>query len=255
MKRLVIAGLVTVVALLLGATVGTFPHPLHLSLVETAPLFLCLGMLRPLKLIPKAKDSLWQQAKPGSVDMPEAVPWYFFHRGTYAAAGQVLLNFFHQTEADPGLSNMQQAGQFPTPQFFEVFSIHFGVNGANTNAVDAATPTGAVADEEIIRRSGRGRFLLTLTGKEYGEWPLHAIGPVGNPYGIVQGIDNVAAGGTPSIYQISGWLARFEALDPIVTIPPTESFRVRCLWNAVAAISAATVVETGLYGVYQRKVV
>jgi hypothetical protein len=157
------------------------------------------------------------------------------------------LNFFDQTESDPGLSNMELAGQLPTPQFFEIYSFHFDV----LSPVTASNGVGGSIDDNIkLRRTGRGRWAFELSGKGYGEFPLTGIGPIGNPLGF--GWGTLTA---PDNIQYAGWAACFSSLDPILTIPPTTGFRARTRWQSPQTLSADTVVEFGIWGALHRKVV
>jgi hypothetical protein len=219
--------------------------------------------LQPFRLVAKPLEQLTAQSRP-MMGQPEVIPWYWFDRQIYAAAGQAQLVFFGGLPATPSLGNMELAGQLPTPQFHEVYSFHFDVLAPVSNAADAAPPPGGLNDVERIRRSGTGGagvpggvFQFELSQKIYGQFPLSAIGPTGNPVGLLAGVDNVAAGGTPSVAQVAGWMAHFgtQAPDPIVTIPPTTAFRTRCRWDAVVPISVATFVEAGFWGALHRKVV
>lgn len=200
-----------------------------------------------LRLGGKSIEQLTAQARP-ITGLPETVPWYFFHRKTYTSTTTVALAYFDQTETDPGLSNMELAGQLPTPQFLEIYSFHTDVLSIVTTA--AGGTGGAIADNVVLRRSGRGRWSFELSGKTYGEFPLTGIGPVGNPSGFGWGTFTAEES-----IQYSGWAACFTALDPIITLPPTTGFRGRHRWNAAQTLSADTVLEFGLWGALHRKVV
>lgn len=201
-----------------------------------------------IKLIPKSYQTLGFQARAGAGDSPEVLPWYFFHRRTYTSGTTVALTFFDAVETDPGLSNMELAGQIPTPQYMEVYSFHFDVLQPVSTA--AGGVAGAINNVELLRRSGRGRWLFELSSKVYGEFPLTAIGPVGNPTGFGWGTFTAEES-----IQYAGWAALWSATDPIITIPPTTGFRARTRWNTAQTLDSDEVVEFGLYGALHRKIV
>lgn len=202
---------------------------------------------QPFRLVSKPMEQLEQQARP-LTGIPEVVPWYFFHRRTYTSASTTELDFFNQTETDRGLSNMDLAGQIPTPQYMEVYSFHVDVLQPMTTA--AGGVDGAVNNIELLRRSGRGRWVFELSGKTYGEFPLVGIGPTGNPVGFGWGTFTAEES-----LQWGGWVAQFGAQDPIITIPPTTAFRARLRWTASQTLTADQVVEFGLWGALHRKIV
>lgn len=211
-------------------------------------------MVQPIRLVSKPFMILDAQAKPRE-NQPEVVPYYWFSRKTYPAAGSRKLTFFDTVESDKSLSNMDLQAQFSSPQFVEVFSFHFDVLSRITNKVDADPPTGAIDDNERIRRSGRGIWTYKLSNKVLENQPLTILSPPGNPVGLLAAIDMVAAGGTPSSIQLPGWVGGYGSQDPIVTIPPTTGFAIFTEWPALAAITADTVVEFGLWTATHRKVV
>ena len=202
----------------------------------------------PFRLVSKPQEQLEQQARP-LTGIPEVVPWYFFHRRTYSSGASTEVDYFNQTETDRGLSNMDLAGQIPTPQYLEIYSFHFDVLQPVTST--ATGVTGAISNIELLRRSGRGRWLFELSGKTYGEFPLSGIGPVGNPVGF--GFGTVTAA-TESV-QWGGWIAQFAAQDPLLTIPPTTAFRARTRWTTAQTLTADVVIEFGLWGALHRKIV
>jgi hypothetical protein len=201
----------------------------------------------PLRLISKPIEALIAQSRPAS-GLPEVTPWYFFHRRTYTSGTTIRLNFFDQTETDPGLSNMELAGQLPTPQFFEIYSFHFDVL---TQVTTSAGIAGAIQDNLLLRRSGRGRWKFTLAGKDYGEFPLTGIGPIGNATGFL----SLAGAASATDIQYAGWAALFAAQDPILTIPPTTGFKATVQWQTAQTLTGDVVVEFGMWGVLHRKVV
>jgi hypothetical protein len=210
--------------------------------------------LQAFKVVAKSYEVLAAQARPGS-DQPEVIPWYFFHRRTYTSGTTVSLVFFDAVETDESLGNMQLASALPTPEFLEVYSVHMDVLQRITNAADANPPTGALDNVEQLRRSGRGIWRFVMSGKTYGQFPLTAVGPPGNPIGLMTGVDNVAAGGTPSVAQHAGWAGHFGTGDPLITIPPTTSFRVQTTWPAAVTLTGDQIIEVGLWGALHRKVV
>ena len=202
---------------------------------------------QPFRLISKPQAQLEQQARP-LTGIPEVVPGYFFHRRTYTSGTTTELDFFNQTEADRGLSNMELAGQIPTPQYLEVYSFHVDVLQPVSTA--AGGVGGGINNNELLRRSGRGRWIFELSGKTYGEFPLTGIGPTGNPVGFGWGTFTAEES-----IQWAGWIATFGSTDPLITIPPTTGFRARLRWTVAQTLDADQFVEFGLWGALHRKIV
>lgn len=213
--------------------------------------------LKQIRLTAKPFGMLTQQARP-SVGQPEVVPWFLYSRKSYVSGTTVRLTYF-DTIGDLALTNMELQSQLPTPQFFEVFSFHFTVLQPSRSTLAPAggnALTGSLDNVEQLHRSGRGRWAFKMSGKEYGPFPLHTVGPAGNMTGLLTGLDNVAAGGTPDAGQVAGWAAQFGCSDPIITIPPTTHFEVISEWPAALTLDGGnTYVEFGLWGALHRKVV
>lgn len=210
--------------------------------------FIMAMFLPAFRLISKPVESLIVASRPSS-GLPEVVPWYFYDRQSFTTASTTLLNFFAASQADPSLSNMELVGQLPTPQFLEVYAFPVDILIARS-VLAGHTVQGALNDQEILRRSGRGRWTFTMAGKNYGPFPLTAFGPPGNLTGF--GWATLTA---ESQQEYSGWAACFASHDPIITLPPTTGFKVVLQWPAVVTVAGSPVnIECGLWGALHRKV-
>jgi hypothetical protein len=149
---------------------------------------------------------------------------------------------------------MEAAAQLPDPQYFEIWGLHFGVRRLVTNTAEGVT--GAIDDVEQLVRSGGGSFELVIGAKRYGPLLLECAHALGGPTGFGWGLDNVAAGGTPSQtqYANNGILGYGLNYRGSVTIPPKQRFIVQVRWPAPLTLTGNANVYFAVSGVHHREV-
>lgn len=201
----------------------------------------------------KSVAQLNQQVKPASGAELEAYQHTLYSVRTYVSAATTELTFFDFVGAD-ALTNMEAASQLPDPQFFEIWGHHFGVRRRVTNTPEGIT--GALDDVEQLVRSGQGTYTLTIGAKVYGPELLENAHALGGPTGTGWGLDNVAAGGTPSQtqYANNGILGYGLSYRGSITIPPKQRFIVRVRWPAALTLTADAPVYFAFSGVHHREV-
>jgi len=206
-------------------------------------------------IIPRARTvaELIALSKPQVPGQLESYADILYSVRTYTSGTTTRLTFFDFV-GDPSLTNMEQAGTLPDPQFFEIWGIHFGVRTRVTNTPEGIT--GALDDVEQLVRSGGGSLVLTIGSKPYGPWPLEALHALGGPTGGGWGLDNVAAGGTPSQTQWAnnGLLGYGLNQHGALLVPPKQRLNVEVRWPAALTLVADRPVYVALSGVKHREV-
>lgn len=179
---------------------------------------------------------------------PEVIPAVFYDSQTYLAAGSSTLEFFSNVNADKTLSNMDLAGAFPNPQYFEVQKIFCDFLRADA-AAGAATFAGKIRDIDVILGSARGTFTFNMSNKNYVQTPLTFAGSSGGLIG-----QYVAAAG-PLIY--GQGTTRDNGGYPVngsIVIPPQTKFGITLNFNSTA-VSADLIMRISLLGQLYRRVV
>ena len=167
---------------------------------------------------------------------------------TYLAAGSATLNYFANPNADPTLSNLQQGGTMPDPEYFRIFYIQVDPIVLLT---DAAVPT-SWRDMERLVRSGRPTLTLTLQGKSYGPWLVQSMHGTGGVDGY--GYAAAAAATTAIQYANNGPADGGFCVDGALWLTPKASFSARINWGNPLAVAADTLVRVTLDGVRYRAI-
>jgi len=202
---------------------------------------------------PKSVAQLQSQVKPATGTELEAYQHVLYSVRTYTSGTTRDLTFFDFVGAADA-TNMEAAAQLPDPQFFEIWGHHFGVRRRLTNTAEGIT--GALDDVEQLVRSGGGTYELVIGAKVYGPELLENAHALGGPTGFGWGLDNVAAGGTPSqtVYANNGILGYGLNYRGSVTIPPKQRFLVRVRWPAALTLTGNVDVYFAFSGVHHREV-
>lgn len=180
----------------------------------------------------------------------EAVPTMFYDTQTYPAAGTAALQYFRVTNNDQTLSNMAGAGQFPDPQFFQIY--YFTCDVIIPSAAFSAAAPAVWQDVNQIMLAARPTFTFSLSDKPYGTVPLSLLSAAGGIKGF--GYSNAAVAATAVEYATntggSPW-----CVDGAIIIPPKTNFSVEVRFgNAAAAVAADTLVRIGMVGNWHRRI-
>jgi len=186
---------------------------------------------------------------PPSGNVPEFTPAVFYDTQLYTSAATTSLNFFSVVGATTNISNMETAGVFPQPQYFELHKLF--VNILNVPTYDAAADAlGSITDVARLVHAGQGIAKLSVANKSYPEIPLTVIGRSGGPDGVAAA--TLAAGGKLQFglqQQVGGF-----PYNGAVVIPPLTKFGVTLTWAAAQTLSANVSIQVAMLGVLYRAV-
>jgi hypothetical protein len=202
-------------------------------------------------------------ANPSTGAAPETLPWWFYDTQLYTSTTTTQLTFFAAAPATPDLGNMPIGGALPNPNFFAVHYVFFdflqnasGTPYVTTSAAAATVANaGAINDVGSLLLSGRGRFQITLSDKNYGPWPISVTGGTGAAMGFLAILSGTTLG-TASQAKEYGYsaLGAGAFLGGKVIIPPQTGFNIIATWPAALTLTGNYQVRAVLYGVYYRRV-
>lgn len=240
--------LLAIVAVLLVALIG-HPAPAFALDPATLPLLGAVGMIR-IWGQPLDAQGLQRLASPHQGDL-ESFPDIKYDRQTFPAAGGVANLPFFRAVAGANVSNMEAAGQFPAPQWFQLFSIMVTPMAAGpSNIATTATTvdqTGIQNDWDLLCKTQGAVLSLTIAQKQYGPWPVLALHGVGGAMGFLAGAGTIAAAQFLQQVQNGPADGGFGPQGEVV-IPPNVGFTVNIQLAAAQALSEATLVEVALLG-------
>lgn len=184
----------------------------------------------------------------------EAIPAVLYDTQTYAAAGSTTLQFFLTQQVDQTLGNLQTAGILPQPQWFEIHGIFcdfLGVPVIRAAGAAATTNAGQLDDIELVLKSARATWELTIAQKSYTVMPLTYLHASGGAVGFYAGLFTAATAVNQGNNGIQGqtW-----APNGSIVIPPTQGFNIVLRFVAGVAISAETNIRISMAGVLHRAV-
>lgn len=207
------------------------------------------------KIQPKPRAALERLSKPVDLGGPEALAWQLFDVQTYISGTTTTLTFFTATRDDKTLGNMEGPGQLPEPQYFEIYGWNFDLLTPVQNTAEGIT--GSINDLSLLLRGGRGTWEFSYNQKSYGIFPLESFHGTGGPTGFGWGLDNTAAGGTPSqtMYANNGIFDGGFWVGGSIVIAPKQAFSVRLSWSAAQTLANGnTSVKCSMFGTLHRKV-
>lgn len=200
----------------------------------------------------RARSLAELQAITSPVSVPdgqsEAIRYTFFDTQTYVAAGSAQLSFFQSVNADKTLSNMQSQGQFPDPQYFELWYISCDV----LLPVSSAAVPAAWADMTSLIETGRPILELVISDKRYVQVPLTFCHASGGISGFGYSVAALAA--TAKEYANNGIFDGGYCVDGAIILPPKVGFTVNIRWGNPIAVAADTPIRVNLDGVLHRRV-
>lgn len=192
------------------------------------------------------RGQLAARATPPSGASPEAIWHQWYDTQSYLTGATTTLTFFQTTNADPTLSNMQAAGQFPDPMWFTLYDLTCDFLSQNT--AQAANVLGELNDQSLLLKVGRATWTLTISDKNYGPYSLTVLHGTGGPVGMGWGA--VATGGQYSNNCLTpGW-----SYQGSLIIPPKTSFKIVLNWAAAQGTTLATLpIRLSLFGILSRR--
>lgn len=240
------------VAVVAVATVPELQHVLHLGAALHAGVALAsVPLVIPMDIRSQSYASLQAETKPVDTNLPEALPDVLYDTQQYPQAGTAQLQFFAAVNADKSLSNMEQAGTLPAPQFFKVFRIFVELLGAPTATI-ADTAAGVINDAEIIAKVARARLTYVSKNKSLGPIPITYFGTPGGNEGIIGSGRAGAAGAV--VQALTGNLNGGFPVNGAITLRSQSSFSIVMDCVPAQAISVATQIRVSLLGIRFREV-
>ena len=197
---------------------------------------------------PLSNNLLQQLATPQAGDL-ESFPDIKYDRQTFPQAGGVAsLKFFNAIGGGPNVTNMEAAGQFPAPQWFQLFAICITPMTAGpsniTETASGTNQTGINNDWDLLTKTQGAVINFTISRKAYGPWPVLACHGLGGAFGVI-----VNGGGSTGQQTVANGPADggFGPQGEVV-IPPNVGFTCDIQLAAAQALSVATLVEVALIG-------
>jgi|SRR5579864_71166 len=197
---------------------------------------------------PLSADDLGALATPAAGDL-ESFPYIAYDRQTFPQAGGVATLTFFTATSNPNVSNMEAAGQFPAPQWFQLFGFCVTPMAAGpSNITDAASGTNATGiqnDWDLLTKTQGAVLNFSISRKAYGPIPLLACHGLGGAIGFFTG----SGAGTTAQQQVQNGPADggFGPQGEVV-LPPNVGFTCNIQLAAAQALSVATLVEVALVG-------
>ncbi len=184
----------------------------------------------------------------------EAIPAALYDTQQYAAAGSTTLQFFLTQQTDQTLGNLQTAGILPQPQWFEIHGIFcdfLGVPVIRAGGAAATAADGQLQDIELVLKSARATWELTIAQKSYTVMPLTLLHASGGAVGFGAGLYTAA---TQVNFGNNGIQGQTWAPNGSIVIPPTQGFNIVLRFVSGVAISVATNIRITMVGVLHRAV-
>lgn len=228
------------------------PSPAHAgfdqtTLVHGLPMLGAIGAIRiwgqPLDL-----PGLQRLATPGPGDL-ESYPDIKYDRQTFPQAGGVARLAFYTAVGAQNVTNMEAAGQFPAPQWFQLFQVCVTPMAAGpsniTTPASGTNQTGILNDWDLLTKTQGAILNLAIAKKQYGPWPLLAHHGLG---GGASGFITQAAATTGQQTVSNGPADGGFGPQGEIIIPPNVGFTVSIDLTAAQALTVATLVEVAFVG-------
>lgn len=255
-ERIALGGWLLVAVLAIAAS-SLLPEPAHAAAAADLAVrhMLPLGVVGMIRIWgqPLDMDGLDRLRNPGRDEL-ESYPHIVYDRQPYAAAGQASVSFFSTLSNDPTITNMEAAGQFPSPQWFQPFGICITPMAAGpsniTPGASGTNLTGIQNDWDLITKTRRAVFTLTIAKKDYGPWPVLALHGLGGAFGF---FTNSTASLTSQQVQNGPADGGFGPQGELV-IPPNVGWSGRIVLSAAQAVTVETYIEVAIIGRIYRAV-
>lgn len=214
--------------------------------------------------VAQSYQQLVNAVNPLGAGAPESIPWWFYDTQLYTSGTTVQQVFFATNPASRDLGNLPTGGALPDPNFFGIhyINVDFMSNAAGTpyltTSAGATLPanTGALNDVGSLLLSGRGRFVLTLSDKQYGPWPLSVTGGTGAALGQAMDTNATTTAATQAVSKQFGYnaLTGGAFIGGKMILPPKVGFQITLDWPAALTLTGNYQIRVTMYGVYYRRV-
>lgn len=207
------------------------------------------------RIKPLGYGALSRASQPRSALVPEAITHWLYDTATYTDNSTTELSFFTSTQTDKSLSNLEVAGTLPDPNFFAIQGayVDFINNAAGTPYVSTAAGSnvGNINDIGLLLLNGRARFILTISDKRYGPWPLSLLHGTGAVDGVMSGTftaEESLQAGFPAPIGVPMYIGGS------IVIPPKVGFSAQILYPSAVDLVNDFRVRLVLEGVLYRRV-
>lgn len=208
-----------------------------------------------VRVVPRTAAELRALSNPNGASS-ESIPDIKYDTQSYTSTGLASLTFFQTANTDKTLSNMEQGGAFPAPQFFEIHYLlmDFLAPGPSNVTVPASgtNATGILNDIDLILKAQRATVTLSVSNKIYGPWPATFLHASGGGVGMA-----FATGGATTLGEQFGQNGIMDGgwyIGGAIIIPPSVGFSITLNLAAAQAISVTTNIRISMAGVLHRKV-
>ena len=190
------------------------------------------------------KDRVTPNKVAGKTDM-RGVPKPLYDTQVYPIGGTAAPLTFFTNAAAAGrfLTNMDQAGQLPNPEFFVVEYIALDILGIAPGNVANLADVHSILFGLTPSVAGAPYALLRYNSQEWGPWPLSQMHATGGPVGFSTraGVEyaNPGVPGSGGIW-IGGAL----------TLQPLKAFSLNIEWAAAAPVTAALQLRVSMWGTH-----
>lgn len=204
-------------------------------------------------VIPRTLADLQAKANPPSGGgMMEVVPAFFYDTEVYTDNVTQQIRFFATTKQNLAVSNMEAAGQFPAPQFFEPWYFYL-----DPLVPPTATRLAAWADTWALvfgdgTAAGAPYFQFSMSGKSYAIAPLstlHSSGGLPGSFGYGTTTADSVAEQASNAAPIPTW-----CWEDSLLIPPTVGFQFVLNWPVAVNITANRYLRVGMAGPHYRRI-
>lgn len=209
------------------------------------------------KVVPRLLAQLRALTMPKAGE-PEAVPWIMFSTKLYDSAATTELTFFDRAEGGSEfLTNMEAAGIFPSPKWFEVH--FFGMDVALAPSTAAGGVAGAINDLHMLLKGstqiiGNPIWKFTMSDKVLGPFPLASLHGMGGATGFGWGTFTAEE----SIQYANNGILGSGGAYPVggtVIIQPTVGFDFKMKWPAAVTLAGGDAnITAWMAGTLHRKV-
>ncbi len=188
-------------------------------------------------------------ARPGNSTQPESIPYVWYDSQDFATLWTTV-SFFAAPNADPTISNIEQANTFSAEQYFRLFAVTLDWLIAASSQASSGAPT--ILDDLVqIQNGARAILNLNIAQKKYLQVPLHAVHSSGGVFVNYQlgspnasGLGNYASNWYPDGgYNVGG----------SIVFPPKQTF-ICTITGVAAALVATRKGRLSLHGVLSRPV-
>lgn len=197
---------------------------------------------------PLNNDQLQRLAHPQQGDL-ETFPDIKYDRQTFPAAGGVAKLAFYTAVAGQNITNMELAGSFPAPNWFQPFFFCVTPMAAGpsniTGPASGTNATGIQNDWDLLTKTQGAVLNFAVSRKSYGPWPLLALHGLGGAMGFLAG---AGLAGTGQQQVQNGPADGGFGPQGEIVIPPNVGFTVSIDLTAAQALSVATLVEVAIIG-------